>query len=1185
MRLASPTLDETYTLDDKYTRESGAIYLTGTQALARLPFIQKRRDERAGLDTAGYVSGYRGSPLGNLDQALWQAQRITRASGIVFRPGINEDLAATAIWGTQQVNAFGGANCDSVFALWYGKGPGVDRSGDVFKHGNAAGTSPHGGVLLVAGDDHAAKSSTLPHQSDYAFMDAGIPVLAPAGMQEFAAFGVLGWALSRFSGCWVGIKALTSAIDSSASIDAAAGHDLAIVTPEGVAMPADGLNLRLNDDWWEPEARLYNHKLPAAQAFARANRIDRIVIDSGSDARLGIVTTGKSHLDVLEAFDRLGIDAARARQLGIRLYKVGLVWPLDRDGIRTFAQRLEEILVVEEKRPLLEAQIKDHLYGWQGGAAAARVLGKSDEAGRPLLPTIGELDPLDIARIVTDRLGRLGRDDEALQAACAGTGHMLRRRAPVAPAAFKRPPHFCSGCPHNTSTRVPEGSLVAAGIGCHIMARLMERGTYGFTQMGGEGAQWVGMAPFSKLPHIFQNLGDGTYFHSGLLAIRQAIAAGVNITYKILYNDGVAMTGGQPVDGKLTVGDIVRQCAAEGARRIVVVSDEPEKYPPGAFASGISVHHRDELDGVQRQLRDTPGVTVLVYDQTCAAEKRRRRKRGTMADPDMRIVINDLVCEGCGDCSTESNCLSVVPLETAFGTKRTIDQSSCNKDFSCINGFCPSFVTVRGGTPRARASAGTVADDAALAGVPAPALPAPGAEPYNILVTGVGGTGVVTIGALIGMAAHLEGRGVSVLDMIGAAQKGGTVFTHVRLGRERGTVHAARIPEGHADLVLGCDLVVTAEAEALTRAAPGRTRAIVNEFQTITAAFTRQSPTYRFPATDLGRRIADALGPECTETIDAGRLATRLLGDAIGVNPFMLGFAWQKGLLPLGAAALERAIELNGVAVAFNKRAFRWGRLAAHDRAAVERAIEGTDRTDRPAAEASLEDIVVRDTRFLTDYQDAAYAERYEQLVRRVATAEAACAPGHSGLAEAVARNFFKLMAHKDEYEVARLYAETDFVERIASQYEGNWRLEFHLAPPLWAARDPATGHQVKRTYGPWVLTAFRLLARLRRLRGTVFDPFGRTSERRMARRLIGDYEAEMEEVMAALSPGNHGLAVEFARIPDAIRGFGHVWSTNLACANKAKAAALARFRTGGGSQANRHRRTEGSCQAFHPNI
>ena len=1154
MPLAPATLDAAYTLDDKYTRQSGAIYLTGTQALARLPLIQKRRDRRAGLDTAGYISGYRGSPLGNLDQALWQAQRITREAGIVFRPGINEDLAATAIWGTQQVNAFGGATVDGVFALWYGKGPGVDRSGDVFKHGNAAGSSALGGVLLVAGDDHAAKSSTLPHQSDYAFMDAGIPVLAPAGMQEFAEFGVLGWALSRYSGCWVAFKALTSAIDSSASIDAAAGHDLTIVIPDDFALPEGGLNLRLSDDWWVPEARLYDYKLPAAQAFARANRIDRVAIDGGPDARLGIVTSGKSYLDLLEAFDRLGIDEARARQLGIRVYKIGMPWPLDPVGLREFAQGLEEILVIEEKRALIEGQIKDHLYGWQGGGQP-RILGKTGEDGRPLLPVVGELDPLTIARIVTARLGRLGRGDEALSVACAGVDTMLRRNAPVTPAAFKRPPHYCSGCPHNTSTKVPEGSLAAAGIGCHIMARLMERNTFGLTQMGGEGAQWVGMAPFSKLPHLFQNLGDGTYFHSGLLAIRQAIAADVNITYKILYNDGVAMTGGQPVDGKLSVGDIVRQCTAEGARRVVVVSDEPDKYGPGDFAPDIAIHHRDELDGVQRQLRDVAGVTVLVYDQTCAAEKRRRRKRGTMADPDKRVVINDLVCEGCGDCSTKSNCLSVVPLETPFGTKREVEQSSCNKDFSCLNGFCPSFVTVHGGTPRPAAAA----DDSALADLPDPVLPAPGTEPYNILIAGVGGTGVVTIGALIGTAAHLEGRGVSVLDMTGAAQKGGTVFTHVRIGRETGAVRVARIPDGHADLVLGCDLVVAAEAEALTRAAPGRTRALVNEFQTITAAFTRQSATYQFPAADLVRRIADAVGPGGVETIDAGRLVARLLGDAIGVNPFMLGFAWQKGLVPLGAAALERAIELNGVAIPFNKRAFRWGRLAAHNRAALDRAMTGADR---PAAETSLADIVARRTQFLTAYQDAAYAERYARLVHRAEAAEAARAAGQSGFAEAVARNFFKLMAHKDEYEVARLYAETDFVKRIADRYEGDWRLEFHLAPPLWAARDPASGHQVKRAYGPWMLTAFRLLARLRRLRGTVFDPFGLTQERRTARRLIGDYEAAMDEVMAALSPANHAVAVELARIPDIIRGFGHVWAANLVHAKAAEAAALARFRS-----------------------
>ncbi|MBL8672947.1 MAG: indolepyruvate ferredoxin oxidoreductase family protein [Alphaproteobacteria bacterium] len=1152
----------TVSLDDKFALEQGAIYLTGTQALARLPFVQKRRDERAGLRTAGYVSGYRGSPLGSLDQALWQAQRVAGDSGVVFRPGVNEDLAATAIWGTQQVNAFGDAHVDGVFALWYGKGPGVDRCGDVFKHGNAAGTAPLGGVLLVAGDDHAAKSSTLPHQSDYAFMDAGIPVLAPAGMIEFATFGILGWALSRFSGCWIGFKALTSAIDSSASIDAAAGHDIAIVQPEGLALPAGGLHLRLSDDWWQPEARLYGHKLPAAQAFARANRIDRVTFGSAPGARLGILVSGKTYLDALEALAQLGLDAAAAERLGIRLYKVGLTWPLDPVGLRAFAAGLEEILVVEEKRPLIEGQVKDALYGRAG---APRVIGKTDEEGASLLPIVGEIDPLHVARVIVARLGRLGLAGDALQARCAGLGPAGRGTS-VEPAAFKRPPHYCSGCPHNTSTRVPEGSKAAAGIGCHIMARLMERETFGLTQMGGEGAQWVGMAPFSKLPHLFQNLGDGTYFHSGLLAIRQAIAADVNITYKILYNDGVAMTGGQAVDGTLTVGGIVRQCAAEGARRIVVVSDEPAKYPSGAFPADVAVRHRDELDAVQRELRAVPGVTILVYDQTCAAEKRRRRKRGAMIDPPVRAFINEAVCEGCGDCSIQSNCLSIVPVETPFGTKRAIDQSSCNKDLSCLKGFCPSFVTVHGGQLKRRAPDPAV--EAALDRLPEPDLP-PVSGIWSILVTGVGGTGVVTIGALVGMAAHLEGRGVAVLDMTGAAQKGGTVFSHVRIGPSRAQVHAARIPDGQADLLLGCDLVVTAEVEALTRAAEGRTQAIVNAQETVTAAFTRQSPTYRFPAAELRRRIADAIGPQRLEIVDAGRIATELLGDSIGVNLFMLGFAWQRGLVPLSAAAIERAIELNAVAIAFNKRAFRWGRLAAHDRDAVNRALGSRHEVGGSLAPRveTLETVVERNVDYLTAYQDQAYAERYARFVARMAAAEAQRAPGRSGFALAAAKCLFKLMAVKDEYEVARLFADNGFLGRIAARYEGDWSVRFHLAPPLLARRDPATGHALKSAYGPWMIWAFRVLARLRVLRGTPFDPFGRTAERRAERRLARRYEVVMDEAAGRLAPANHAVATALAAVPDSIRGFGHVRAASMVRAADREAELLAELRADGSAR------------------
>lgn len=1145
---------KTVSLDDKYALEQGRIYITGTQALARLPLVQKRRDQKAGLNTAGYVSGYRGSPLGGLDMALWQAQRFTEAGDIVVRPGVNEELSATAIWGTQQVNALDGARYDGVFSLWYGKGPGVDRSGDVFKHGNAAGSSPHGGVLLVAGDDHAAKSSTLPHQSDYAFMDAGVPVLAPSGAHEFAEFGVLGWAMSRFSGCWVGFKAVTAAIESSVSVEAATAHEMSIILPDDVEIPPGGVHVRLSDDWWEPEARLYRYKLPLAGAFARANGIDRIVLDGGNNPVLGILTTGKAYLDVMEALDCLGIDGEGAAVLGVRVCKIGLAWPLEAETLKRFATGLREILVVEEKRPVIETQAKAELFNGEGGL---RIVGKKDEHGQALLPIIGETDPLRVAAVIARRLETLGRATGDIRDRLARLLEQAGRGGTLEPESFRRPPHYCSGCPHNTSTVVPEGSFAGAGIGCHIMARLMDRNTLGITQMGGEGAQWVGMAPFTEIPHLFQNLGDGTYFHSGILAIRQAVAANVNITYKILFNDAVAMTGGQSVDGVLTVPDVVRQVAAEGVGRIAVISDDTEKYDGSSFPRDVSIHHRDDLDTVQRELRGVEGVSVLVYDQTCAAEKRRRRKRGRMADPARRVVINDLVCEGCGDCSIKSNCLSVVPVETEFGTKRAIDQSSCNKDFSCVKGFCPSFVTVEGGT--LRKPAGNGAGDG-FGVLPEPVLPAVSGT-YNMVVTGVGGTGVVTIGALLGMAAHIEGRGVSVLDMTGAAQKGGAVFTHVRLSDEPDALHSARIPDGETDLLLGCDIVVTATADVLGRGARERTTAIVNSFETITSEFTRNSNLYRFPRRDLNKRIEAAIGRDNTEFIDAGQLATSILGDSIGVNLFMLGLAWQKGLVPVSHEALDRAIVLNGVAVEFNRQAFLWGRRAAHDRESVERLMRETrPLPDHQRLSETFEEMVTRRAAFLADYQDHAYAARYADMVARMAEAERQLAAGHTGLAESVARNLFKLMAYKDEYEVARLYTGTGFMERLNGLFEGDWSVKVHLAPPLLARTDPATGYPQKRAYGPWMLRAFGVLSRMKGLRGTPFDPFGYTAERRAERRLVKEYETLLADIASRLTGSNHAVAVALAEIPDMIRGYGHVKKASMEQAEKKRAALLGEF-------------------------
>jgi indolepyruvate ferredoxin oxidoreductase len=1141
------------TLDDKYSLEDGRIYLTGTQALARLPMMQRHRDLAAGLNTAAFISGYRGSPLGGLDQTLWGARKHLQKDHIHFVPGLNEDLAATAVWGSQQVNMYEGAKYDGVFAMWYGKGPGVDRSGDVFKHANAAGTSLHGGVLVLAGDDHACKSSTLPHQSEYAFMDASIPILNPSGVQEILDYGLLGWALSRYSGCWIAMKTIAETVDSSASVNVAPDR-VNIIMPDDFAMPPGGLSIRWPDAPLDQEFRLHKFKLYAALAFARANRLDKVVIDS-PNPRFGIVTTGKSYLDVRQALEDLGIDEDYAAHIGIRVYKVAMSWPLEREGMRHFAEGLEEILVVEEKRAVIENQLKEQLYNWREDVRP-RVVGKFDENREWILPSVSELSPATIAKVIAARIARFHtspRIEKRLKFLAAKEQQLAQLTPAVA-----RIPFFCSGCPHNTSTRVPEGSRAVAGIGCHYMVTWMpDRNTSTFTQMGGEGTPWIGQAPFTETPHIFANLGDGTYNHSGSLAVRAAIAAKVNITYKILFNDAVAMTGGQHHDGDtLSVPSIAQQLHAEGVAKLVVVTDDPDRYSTDSgLPAHTSIYHREKLDDVQRDLRETPGVTVLIYDQTCAAEKRRRRKRGQMVDPPKRVFINEEVCEGCGDCSKVSNCLSVIPVETEFGRKREIDQSSCNKDFSCVNGFCPSFVTVHGGQIRKRKPAAGGDDFAEL---PIPTLPSLD-RPYGILVTGVGGTGVVTIGALIGMAAHLEGKGVSVLDMTGLAQKGGAVFSHIRVAKRPEDIAAVRIASGGANLLLGCDILVAASADGLSKLERGTTKAVVNSAETITGGFT-QNPDLRFPTDETHAALIEATGRDAIDFVDASRLAVALLGDSIAANLFMLGYAWQKGYVPLSVEAIERAVELNGVAIDFNKKSFLWGRRAAVDRQKVETTAQPSATGSRQLSE-SLSEIIERRARQLVEYQDHAYAERYLGVVERIGQAEAERTPGRTGLTEGVARSLYKLMAYKDEYEVARLYTDGRFLNRLSEQFEGDFKLEFHLAPPLLSEKD-AKGHLKKQAYGPWMMKAFGILARFKYLRGSRLDIFGRTAERKAERRLIGEYIAVIEEVIQRLNHDNHATALELVKIPERIRGYGHIKDANLVDAKKAEAQLLAAFRS-----------------------
>ncbi len=1165
-------------LDDRYEATEGTVYLTGTQALVRLPILQRQRDAAAGLNTAGYVSGYRGSPLGGYDQALEKARSHLDAHHIRFVPGLNEDLAATAIWGTQQIEALPGGRYDGVFSIWYGKGPGVDRSGDVFRHANHAGTARHGGVLVLAGDDHGAKSSTVAAQTDFIFQAVSMPVLAPASVQDYVDLGLHGFAMSRFAGLWVAIKCVTDTIESAGIVDVSLDR-VRIVLPEDFILPAGGLGLRWPEEpFLKLEERLSRFKVPAALAYARENRLDRNVFGraDGEPARLGIVSSGKSWLDVMQALVDLGIDEAAACALGLRVMKVAMPWPLEPLSARAFAAGCEEVLVIEEKRALIETQLKESLYAL---ADRPRVVGKTDENGVALAPDYGELTPAFCARLIAERLARWRDAPDDARGARTDALRMridarlaeldARERAPARRfETIERIPYFCSGCPHNTSTRVPEGSRALAGIGCHYMAQWMDRSTATFTQMGGEGMTWVGLAPFSDTPHVFQNIGDGTWFHSGSLALRHAVATNTRMTYKILFNDAVAMTGGQRHDGALTPQRIAQQVRAEGVRRIAVVTDEPGKYPSGYFDADIDVHHRSRLDEVQRELRDYDGVSVLIYDQTCAAEKRRRRKRGEFPDPPRRAFINEAVCEGCGDCGVQSNCVSIEPVETEFGRKRAINQSSCNKDFSCVNGFCPSFVTVHGGRLRraSRSAASGAGSGVALPDVPLtePALPELGTA-WSLLVTGIGGTGVVTIGQLLGMAAHLEGRQVTVLDMAGLAQKNGAVMSFVRFARAGEALYAPRIGIAGADAVLGCDLVVTAGREALARMSSA-TRVVTNVAGTPTADFTR-NPDWKFPAGGMKSAIADAVGADNAEFVDATQLATALIGDAIASNLFLLGYAWQRGLVPLSGTAIDRAIELNGVAIEQNRAAFAWGRAAALDRARVEAAASVGFEKSAPTPvsrrlSASLDEAIARRVDHLADYQDERYAKRYRDRVEQVRKAERALVgEGRLALTEAVARNLFKLMAYKDEYEVARLYTSASFRQRLDEQFEGDFRLSFHLAPPLLARRN-AKGELVKREYGPWVMHAFGVLARLRRLRGTAFDPFGRTEERRNERQLVVDYEATVERLLQKLDAERLPAAVQIASIPDEIRGFGHVKARNLASARTRWTDAMAQYET-----------------------
>ncbi len=1168
-------------LDDKYTLDRGRAFMSGIQALVRLPILQHTRDTLAGLHTAGFISGYRGSPLGGYDQALWQGRAHLEKHHIVFQPGVNEELGATAVWGTQQLPLTPGPHrFDGVFGMWYGKGPGVDRCSDVFKHANMAGTSQYGGVVAVAGDDHVAKSSSVAHQSDHIFKACGLPVFFPSNVQEILDLGLHAFAMSRFSGLWTSLKAIQEVVESSSTVSVDPDR-VRIITPDDFVMPEGGLHIRWPDVPLAQEARLMDYKWYAALAYVRANRLNRTVLDS-DHARLGLIASGKAYNDLRQALHDLGLSDDDCRHIGLRVHKVAVVWPLEASITREFATGLQEILVVEEKRQMIEYQLKEELYNWREDVRP-NVLGKFNEAegdfsggewsaanpaSRWLLRAKADLNPAIIARAVAQRIEKLGLlqgADSALRERFAERLRLIdaKERALAAQAtSVERAPWFCSGCPHNTSTRVPDGSRAMAGIGCHYMAMWMDRNTGTFTQMGGEGVSWVGQAPFTDEKHVFVNLGDGTYFHSGLLAVRQAIAAKVNITYKILFNDAVAMTGGQPVDGTLSVPAMTRELHAEGARRIVVVSDDPDKYEDiDDLAPGAQVFHRDHLDQVQKELRALEGCTVIVYEQTCATEKRRRRKRGTMPTLSKRVVINELVCEGCGDCGVQSNCLSVEPVDTEFGRKRRINQSSCNQDFSCVKGFCPSLVTIEGGQLKASQPKEGAPDLIKLPPMPEPDLPSARAA-YGIVVAGIGGTGVITIGQLLGMAAHLEGKGVVTQESAGLAQKGGATWSHVQIANEQEAIHTNKVGMAEADLVIACDPIVAAHATTLGVMHRGRTHIALNTHHTPTAALM-QDPEWQFPEGHCDKVLGEVAGAGVVKRLDAVALSNRLLGDAIYANPLMLGYAWQMGWVPLTLSALTRAIELNGVQVVRNLQAFEWGRRAAFDPVMVARLsvpAQPVQWLGRPAkaGKEDLDTLVQRRMAYLRDYQSEAYAQRYRQVVMRVREAEAPL--GSSRMSLAVARQLFRLMAYKDEYEVARLLTSSSFKAQIAQQFEGDWRMVMHLAPPVLGAAGVGGERPVKRAFGPLWQWALRGLAYGRILRGTWLDPMGHSRDRREDRALLAQYLGLIDHMLPALDAARLDLACKVAELADTVKGYGPVRHANAEAARGRWRDLMARF-------------------------
>ena len=1132
-------LNTNYKLSDKYTLDKGRVFLTGTQALVRLPIIQRKIDQSNGINTACYISGYTGSPLGGYDHALNQASDFLDENEIVFQPGINEDLAATALHGTQQTTLVEKPKYDGVFGIWYGKGPGVDRSGDALKHGNYAGTSKYGGVLALAGDDHGAKSSTTAHQSDHAFIHFGMPILNPATVQDYLDFGVLGFAMSRYSGCWVGFKCVTDTVESAASVDISLDRFKPVI-PNDDPIGDENIHIQWGFAPAASEPRLYKTRLPAAQAFARANSIDKVIFKDKK--KLGIVTSGKAYLDVRQALDELGLDDELCKKIGVSLFKVGMVWPLDDKKILDFSKGHKELLVIEEKRPIVEDQLIKYLYNNKN---RPMIVGKKDENGDYLVPGEGELSPSLVALIIAKRISNLSLNIDLTKKVNEIEEFLQSINQSPASNLF-RLPSFCAGCPHNTSTKVPEDSFAFGGIGCHGMATFMpERHTYNLGQMGGEGVMWTGIAPFTETDHIFQNLGDGTYYHSGILALRSAVASGANITYKILVNDAIAMTGGQEITGKVRIDDLTWQVHAEGAKKVVVVTDYPDKYPKNAsFAPGVEVFQRDKLDEVQKNLREIKGVTVILYDQYCATELRRRRKRGLVEEPNKKIFINPLVCEGCGDCGVESNCIAIEPLETRFGRKRQINQSACNKDFSCTKGYCPSFLTITGGTLKKKSNSLENAHDYEEFKLPEPTT-AEINKPFNILITGIGGSGVITLGAILGTAAHLEGKGSSTLDVAGLAQRNGPVTSHLRVSNSPSELHATRIASGSADLIIGCDIVVTTGIEAMSKISPYRTNMVINNHVAPTSSFA-SDPSLDLSSARMIKGLKDAGSKELIHFINATKLSSSLIGNAIGANLFLVGYAIQKGLFPISLKAIEKAIELNGVSIKMNKESIYWGRLAAIDIKKVEKvAFSQNDILHNEEIE-TLESIVRDRAKFLTNYQDSKYANKYNAFVNKIISKDKSIPNDKDDLSKAAAKYFFKLMSYKDEYEVARLHTGNEIREYLDDKLEGNYKIEYSLAPPVLGGRNKNTGKYPKRKLPSFTFYIFTILKHFKFLRGTIFDIFGFSKHRKIERDLIDEYENIILKILDNISEDNYEIAIKIASLPEQIKGYDVVKEKNI---------------------------------------